>query len=274
MRASRTPPTRRVTAAKAIGSDRCMSSSAAIRPAARWLTPVPPSTASIKVIMSQMRRPTSTCWRSRPTDRIVVSLAGRVMPLIVAPSSTSGKNMACRVLAAQARRDAVISDVLKVVSPDTFERPIYAGNAIQVVQGDRSGEARRHRAHGARFQATGAGKTPRLPDRGCGQRRRIPACRPELQGLRDRGDSDRPELGSAHGSSFPADAPSDRRKISRKYIEPIADKLGAAMGASRAAVDSGLRARTIGRWARRARSSRPISTSRWAFQARSSIWPA
>ena len=124
-----------------------------------------------------------------------------------------------------------LSDVTKVVSADTFERPIYAGNAIQTVQSDEAKKVITVRT--ASFQAVGAG--------GSADIEKIDA--PAAAGVStfDKAElskSDRPELTSARivisggrgmqsGENF------------KKYIEPVADKLGAAMGASRAAVDAG-----------------------------------
>jgi electron transfer flavoprotein alpha subunit len=124
-----------------------------------------------------------------------------------------------------------LSDVTKVISADTFERPIYAGNAIQTVQ---SGEAKKViTVRTASFQAVGTGGSAAIE--------KIAA--PGAAGISsfDKAElskSDRPELASARivisggrgmqsGENF------------KKYIEPVADKLGAAMGASRAAVDAG-----------------------------------
>ena len=125
-----------------------------------------------------------------------------------------------------------ISDIIKVVSPDTFERPIYAGNAIQTVQS--SDKKKVITVRTTAFPAVGE---QRLGSRSRPSRRRHPSAsrvsrRPRSQ------KSDRPELTAAKivvsggrglqsGENF------------KKYIEPVADKLGAAVGASRAAVDAG-----------------------------------
>src|SRR5207253_2551515 len=86
---------------------------------------------------------------AEPTAALIVSLAGPY-DAIVAPATTTGKNVMPRVAALL---DVMqISDVIKVVAPDTLERPIYAGNAIQTV---RSREAKKViTVRTATFQAT------------------------------------------------------------------------------------------------------------------------
>jgi electron transfer flavoprotein alpha subunit len=148
---------------------------------------------------------------------------------VIAPSTASGKNFMPRVAA---MLDVMqVSDIIKVVSPDTFERPIYAGNAIQTVQSTDKKKVITVRT--TAFQAVG--------DSGSASVETIQA--PPAVGLStfERAEiqkSDRPELTAAKivisggrglqsGENF------------KKYIEPVADKLGAAVGASRAAVDAG-----------------------------------
>ncbi|MEQ1650623.1 MAG: FAD-binding protein [Hyphomicrobiaceae bacterium] len=148
---------------------------------------------------------------------------------LVACSTATAKNITPRVAATL---DVMqLSDITKVVSADTFERPIYAGNAIQTVQSIDTKKVIVVRT--ASFQAVGmSGAAPIEAVSG-------PAAvglsifeKAEVQ------KSDRPELtaarivisggrGMASGENF------------KTYIEPVADKLGAAMGASRAAVDAG-----------------------------------
>ena len=165
---------------------------------------------------------------AEPVAALIVSLAGPY-EAIVAAATTHGKNVLPRVAALL---DVMqISDVSKIVSADTFERPIYAGNAIQTVQ---SGEAKKVLTiRTAAFQAAGDGGSAAIE----------PAQAAEDPGLSSfKGEEiaklDRPELTSAKiiisgGRSL---ASTENFKT---YIEPIADKLGAAMGASRAAVDAG-----------------------------------
>src|SRR5205807_5395922 len=89
---------------------------------------------------------------AEPTAALIVSLAGPY-DAIVAPATTTGKNVMPRVAALL---DVMqISDVIKVLAPDTFERPIYAGNAIQTV---RSRDAKKViTVRTSTFQATGEG---------------------------------------------------------------------------------------------------------------------
>src|SRR5438552_2845792 len=89
---------------------------------------------------------------AEPLAALIVSLAGNY-DAIVSPATTTGKNVMPRVAALL---DVMqISDITKVVAPDTFERPIYAGNAVQTV---RSRDAKRViTVRTAAFQATGAG---------------------------------------------------------------------------------------------------------------------
>jgi electron transfer flavoprotein alpha subunit len=166
---------------------------------------------------------------AEPIAALIVSLAGPYQA-IVAPATTSGKNFMPRVAALL---DVMqISDVIKVVSSDTFERPIYAGNAIVTV---RSGEAKKViTVRTAAFQATAAGggsapieQAAAAPDPGVSQ-----FAGEELS------KSERPELTSAKIIISGGRAMQSRENFT-KYIEPVADKLGAAVGASRAAVDAG-----------------------------------
>jgi electron transfer flavoprotein alpha subunit len=149
--------------------------------------------------------------------------------VLVAPATTTGKNITPRVAAAL---DVMqVSDVIKVVSPDTFERPIYAGNAIQTVQ----------TSEPKKIVTVRIAAFPSAPE---GSSAPVEALTPPAPvGLSsfekaELTTSDRPELASARivisggrglqsGENF------------KKYLEPVADALGAAVGASRAAVDAG-----------------------------------
>jgi electron transfer flavoprotein alpha subunit len=124
-----------------------------------------------------------------------------------------------------------ISDVIKVVAPDTFERPIYAGNAIQTV---RSRDAKKViTVRTAAFQATGEGGSATVEAAAA-------AADPGISGFvgEELSKSERPELTSAKIIISGGRAMQSRDNFT-KYIEPVADKLGAAVGASRAAVDAG-----------------------------------
>lgn len=159
---------------------------------------------------------------------VILSLAANYSA-IVAPATASGKNILPRVAA---KLDVMqISDITKVISADTFERPIYAGNAIQTVQ---SSEAKKViTVRTSAFPAPSEGGSAAIEN--VAAPGAIGSSSFESAELTK---SDRPELTSAkiiisggrgmgNGENF------------AKYIEPIADRLGAAMGASRAAVDAG-----------------------------------
>jgi electron transfer flavoprotein alpha subunit len=166
---------------------------------------------------------------AEPTAVLIVALAGPYES-IVAAATTSGKNIMPRVAALL---DVMqISEIVKVVAPDTFERPIYAGNAIQTV---RSTESKRViTVRTAAFQATGAG-TSTAPIEPAAA-----AADPGTSGFvgEELSKSERPELTSAKIIISGGRAMQNRENFT-KYIEPVADKLGAAIGASRAAVDAG-----------------------------------
>src|SRR6202167_5903007 len=166
---------------------------------------------------------------AEPTAALIVALAPSY-ETIMAPATTSGKNVMPRVAALL---DVMqISDIIKVVAPDTFERPIYAGNAIQTV---RSPENKRViTVRTAAFQATGAGASTAPIEQAAA------AADPGTSGFvgEELSKSERPELTSAKIIISGGRAMQNRENFT-KYIEPVADKLGAAIGASRAAVDAG-----------------------------------
>ena len=123
-----------------------------------------------------------------------------------------------------------VSEIIEVVSPDTFKRPIYAGNAIQTVQ---STDARR--------SSPCAPPRSRRPPKAARRRRdRRAAADPGLSSFVENrlSDSDRPELTSAKIIISGGRALGSSEKF-QEVILPVADKLGAAVGASRAAVDAG-----------------------------------
>ena len=165
---------------------------------------------------------------AEPLAALIVSIASPY-DAIVAPATTTGKNVMPRVAALL---DVMqVSDVTKILSPDTFERPIYAGNALQTVQASDGKKVLTIRT--AAFQAAGDGGSAPVE---------------AVHAVEDPGMSsfkgeeivklDRPELTAAKiiisgGRSLAS------TENFKNYIEPIADQLGAAMGASRAAVDAG-----------------------------------
>jgi electron transfer flavoprotein alpha subunit len=165
---------------------------------------------------------------AEPTASLIVSLAGPYDAL-VAPATTAGKNIMPRVAALL---DVMqISDILKVDGPDTFERPTYAGNAIQTV---RSNDAKKViTVRTAAFQATGEGGNAPIEAAAAADDPGVSTFVGE-----ELSKTERPELTSAKIIISGGRALQSRENFT-KYIEPVADKLGAAMGASRAAVDAG-----------------------------------
>jgi electron transfer flavoprotein alpha subunit len=124
-----------------------------------------------------------------------------------------------------------ISDITKVISPDTFERPIYAGNAIQTVKSSDTKKVITVRT--STFQASGTGGSASVENA-------TSSADPGLSTFvgEQLSKSDRPELTSAKIIISGGRAMQSRENFT-KFIEPVADKLGAAVGASRAAVDAG-----------------------------------
>ncbi|MBS7743428.1 MULTISPECIES: FAD-binding protein [unclassified Chelatococcus] len=165
---------------------------------------------------------------AEPLAALIVSLAGPY-DAIVAAATTTGKNVLPRVAALL---DVMqVSDITKVVSPDTFERPIYAGNALQTVQ---SGDAKK--VITVRISAF-----PAAAEGGAAPIEAVAAAAdPLLSSFKGEeiAQNDRPELTSAKIIISGGRSLGSAENFA-KYIEPIADKLGAAMGASRAAVDAG-----------------------------------
>jgi electron transfer flavoprotein alpha subunit len=148
---------------------------------------------------------------------------------VLAPATAHGKNVLPRVAA---RLDvAQASDVTAVVSPDTFERPIYAGNAIATVQSADAVKVLTVRTT-AFDAAPAAGGTAAIEN--------VPAAAdPGLSSFvgREVAKSERPELAGAKIVVSGGRGMGSAENF--KLLEPLADKLGAAMGASRAAVDAG-----------------------------------
>jgi electron transfer flavoprotein alpha subunit len=146
-----------------------------------------------------------------------------------APATTTGKNVAPRVAA---KLDVMqVSEITKVIDASTFERPIYAGNAIMTVK---SGEAKKVvTVRGAAFQAAaGSGSASVESIAAPAGTFKAAFVSEELQ------KSDRPELASAKRVVSGGRALASAEQFNQ-YIMPLADKLGAAVGASRAAVDAG-----------------------------------
>ena len=165
---------------------------------------------------------------AEPVAALIVSLAGSY-DVLMAPATTTGKNIMPRVAALL---DVMqISDITKVVAPDTFERPIYAGNAIQTVKSTDAKKVITVRT--STFPAAGEGGSASVETVKA-------ADDPALSSFvgEELSKSDRPELTSAKIIISGGRAMQSRENFT-KYIEPVADKLGAAVGASRAAVDAG-----------------------------------
>jgi electron transfer flavoprotein alpha subunit len=166
----------------------------------------------------------------RMAEPLTALLQGMAGPYehIVFPGTTSGKNVAPRLAALL--DVMVVSEITGVVSPDTFERPIYAGNAIQTVQ---STDAKKViTVRGASFEATGE-QAP------CPIETADAAADPGASAwVEDKvAASDRPELSSARIVVSGGRGLGSEENFA--IIASLADKLGAAVGASRAAVDSG-----------------------------------
>jgi len=164
---------------------------------------------------------------AEPTAALIVSLAGDYSH-IAAPATTDAKNVMPRVAALL--DVMVLSDVSAIIDADTFERPIYAGNAIQTVKSKDAKKVFTIRT--ASFEAAGEGGAAALADA-------APAADPALSAwLSDEvAESDRPELTSAKRVVSGGRGLASKENFA--IIETLADKLGAAVGASRAAVDSG-----------------------------------
>jgi electron transfer flavoprotein alpha subunit len=165
---------------------------------------------------------------AEPVAALIVSLAP-AYDAIVGGSTTTAKNVMPRVAALL---DVMqISDVTKVLAPDTFERLIYAGNAVQTV---RSKDAKKViTVRTTAFPAAAEGGSAPVETV-------VAAADPGISSFvgEELSKSERPELTSAKIIISGGRAMQSRENFT-KYIEPVADKLGAAMGASRAAVDAG-----------------------------------
>lgn len=164
---------------------------------------------------------------AEPIAELIVSLAGD-FEHIVAAATTGGKNILPRVAALL--DVMVISDVTGIVSADTFERPIYAGNAVQTVQTSDTKKVISIRTTG--FDAASEGGFAAVESISA-------AGDPELsEWVEDKlQTSDRPELTSAKIVVSGGRGVGSEENFA--LIEQLADKLQAAVGASRAAVDSG-----------------------------------
>ena len=164
---------------------------------------------------------------AEPTAALIVGLAGGYSH-ILAPATTDAKNILPRVAALL--DVMVISDITAVIDADTFERPIYAGNAIQTIRSSDAVKVATVRT--STFEAAGDQAAAPVEAVAVGGNPGV------SEWVEDKvAASDRPELTSA------GIVVSGGRGVGSKeqfvIIEELADKLGAAVGASRAAVDSG-----------------------------------
>jgi electron transfer flavoprotein alpha subunit len=169
--------------------------------------------------------------------QLAEEVAAVIVPLmqgydaLLAPATARGKNALPRVAALL---DVMqVSDITAVKAPDAFERPIYAGNAIQTVQATDAKKVVTVRT--ASFAAT--------PDRTGAPAPVEALALPAPAGLStfekaEIARSDRPELTAARIVISGGRGMQSAENF-KKYLEPIADRLGAAVGASRAAVDAG-----------------------------------
>jgi electron transfer flavoprotein alpha subunit len=164
---------------------------------------------------------------AEPTAALIVSLAGGYTH-IVAPATTDAKNILPRVAALL--DVMILSDVTGVVDADTFERPIYAGNAIQTVKSADATKVITFRT--STFDAAGEGGAAAVETVSAADAPGV------SEWVEDKvAESDRPELTSAGVVVSGGRGVGSEEDFA--LIEKLADKLGAAVGASRAAVDSG-----------------------------------
>ena len=165
---------------------------------------------------------------AEPLAALIVGLAGGY-DTIIAPATSSAKNVMPRVAALL---DVMqVSEITEVVSADTFKRPIYAGNAIQTVQSTDAKKVITVRT--ASFAAAGEGGSAAVEAVAA-------AANPGVSTFVNDAlsSSDRPELTSAKIIISGGRALGSAEKF-KEVVLPVADKLGAAVGASRAAVDAG-----------------------------------
>jgi electron transfer flavoprotein alpha subunit len=165
---------------------------------------------------------------AEPLADLILSLSGSY-DVIIAPATASAKNVMPRVAALL---DVMqISEITEVVSADTFKRPIYAGNAIQTVQSADSKKVITVRT--AAFAAASEGGSASVEAVAAAGNAGLSTFVEDALS-----SSDRPELTSAKIIVSGGRALGSSEKF-REVILPLADKLGAAVGASRAAVDAG-----------------------------------
>ncbi|OCJ08981.1 electron transfer flavoprotein subunit beta [Rhizobium sp. AC44/96] len=166
---------------------------------------------------------------AEPLADLIVSLAAGYDTIIAAATST-GKNVLPRVAALL--DVAQISEIIEVVSSDTFKRPIYAGNAIQTVQSNDARQVITVRTASFSQASQGPAAAVEVVSTAALSSSLSTFVKDALSA------SDRPELTSAKIIISGGRALGSAEKF-QEVILPVADKLGAAVGASRAAVDAG-----------------------------------
>ena len=165
----------------------------------------------------------------------VLAIAGNYSHILF-PATASGKNVAPRVAA---KLDVgQISDITKVDSADTFERPIYAGNAIATVQSQDATKVITVRTTGFDAAAASGGSASVESAAAQADNGKSSYVGSEIA------KSDRPELTAAKIIVSGGRALGSSEKFN-EVMTPLADKLGAAIGASRAAVDAGYAANDL-----------------------------
>ena len=160
-------------------------------------------------------------------EAVVVPLMGNY-DAVLSPASTAGKNFAPRVAAKL--DSSPLSDVMQVVDASTFVRPIYAGNALETVQSSDAKKVITVRT--TAFKAAGSGGSASVEKIAGADAPKTSFVGEEVV------KSSRPELGAAKIVVSGGRAMGSSEEF-HKVLEPLADKLGAAIGASRAAVDAG-----------------------------------
>ncbi len=212
-----------VTAAKAIGGDIDVL---VVGQGAKGVADQAAKVAGVrKVLLAESAELGKTL--AEAVEATVLPLAGGY-DAILAPANTDGKNYMPRLAA---KLDvAPISDIIEVVSADTFVRPIYAGNALETIQ---SGDAKKIiTVRPTAFQPAGEGGSASVETVSGGSAPKTDFVSEEMV------KSDRPELGAAKIVVSGGRALGSAEEFTA-VMDPLADKLGAAVGASRAAVDAG-----------------------------------
>ncbi len=213
-----------VTAAKAMGSD------VDVLVAGANAGPAAAAAAKIEGVRKVLHADGATLAKqmAEPLEALIVPLMANY-DAVLFPASTTGKNAAPRVAA---KLDVMqVSTIIGVESADTFVRPIYAGNAIITVQDTQAKKV--ITVQPTAFKAAGEGGSAAVET--------VAAPSGPFKSAfvsEEMAKSDRPELTAAKRVVSGGRALGSSEEF-HKVLEPLADKLGAAIGASRAAVDAG-----------------------------------